>query len=397
MPPKYKKNIARNSKFNINVNFKKSFGSYLFDNASQKKFLDFFGMYASLPLGYNHKIFHTDEFKKEILEASTFKINNCEFVSNETINFDKEFFEFANDGCFKNFHYTCTGALAVEAAIKTCIHRTNYRRPNIVSFRNSFHGINSLGSFVTDHFWPANKKLSGLPQDFSTKLNCDLHEVEECLKNSFVTCVLVEPIQCSAGDIHHEKEFFQGLRLLCDRHDVPLIFDEIQVGFGGTGKLWYYQHLDILPDIVVFGKKTQLSGIMVNHSCSGIFSKDQITRLEVTWDGDVLDMIRCKHIIKAFREEGIIDSVAKKGQFLVSNLSKIKELHNVRGAGLIVAFDMKDRNTRDNLIKKMYENQLICNKTADKSIRLRPNLAITNSEIESALGIISKACGEIKC
>lgn len=391
------RNLARNSKFNINVNFKKSHGLYLFDNRTQKEYLDFFGMYASLPLGYNHKVFHTDDFKKEILEASTFKINNCEFVSNETIDFDNEFTRFVSDGYYKNFHYTCTGALAVESAIKVCIHRSNYKRPNIISFRNSFHGINSLGSFVTDHFWPANKKLSGLPQDFSTKLNCNLLEVEEQLKNNFVTCILVEPIQCSAGDIHHKKEFFQGLRMLCDKYKTPLVFDEIQVGFGGTGKLWYHQHLDILPDIVIFGKKTQLSGIMVNQNYSDIFSKDQITRLEVTWDGDILDMIRCKHIIKAYREYNIIDSVTEKGELLVSGLSSIKELHNVRAAGLIVAFDMKDRNIRDNLIKKMYENQLICNKTGDKSIRLRPNLAISKSEIQSALEIINKACGEIKC
>jgi len=391
------KNIARNSKFNINVNFKKSFGSYLFDNRTQRSFLDFFGMYASLPLGYNHKTFQTDEFKTEILEASTFKINNCEFVSSETISFDNEFTRFVNDGYYKNFHYTCTGALAVEAAIKVCIHKSNYKRPNIISFRNSFHGINSLGSFVTDHFWPAHKKLKGLPQDFSTKLNCDLLEVEEQLKNSFVTCVLMEPIQCSAGDIHHEKKFFKGLRLLCDKYSVPLVFDEIQVGFGGTGKLWYYQHLEILPDIVIFGKKTQLSGIMVNESHSGIFSKDQITRLEVTWDGDILDMIRCKHIIKAYREDSIIDAVTEKGQFLVSSLSKIKGLYKVRGAGLIAAFDLKDRQTRDTLVRRMYENQLICNQTGDKSIRLRPNLAISKNEIENALDIINKTCGEIKC
>ena len=390
-------NIARNSKFNINVNFKKSHDSYIYDNRTQKEYLDFFGMYASLPLGYNHKVFYTDEFKKEMLEASTFKVNNCEFTSDEAISFDNKFVKFVNNDHYINFHYTCTGALAVESAIKVCIHKTDYRKPNIISFRNSFHGINSISSFITDRFWPANKKLRGLPQNFSTKLNCDLDEVEEQLKNSFATCILVEPIQCSAGDIHQEKEFFQGLRLLCDKFNVPLIFDEIQVGFGGTGKLWYYQHLNIFPDIVIFGKKTQLSGIMVNKKCSDIFDKDEITRLEVTWDGNILDMIRCKHIIRAYREENIVNSVAKKGQFLVTNLSKIKGLENVRGAGLIIAFDMKDRKTRDDLIKKMYDNQMICNKTGDKSIRLRPSLAISNSEIDSALEIINKACEGIKC
>ena len=75
--------------------------------------------------------------------------------------------------------------------------------------------------------------------------------------------MIVEPVQCSAGDIHFDKQFFKEIRQACDEYDVPLVFDEIQVGFGGTGKLWYYEHLDIEPDVVIFGKKTQLSGIMV--------------------------------------------------------------------------------------------------------------------------------------
>ena len=389
------KNIARNSKFNINVNFKKSFGSYLFDNRTQRRFLDFFGMYASLPLGYNHKAFQTDEFKTEMLEASSFKINNCEFVSEETISFDDVFTNFVNDGYYKNFHYTCTGALAVEAAIKTCIHRSGYRKPNVVSFRNSFHGINSLSSFITDHFWPANKKLDGLPQDFSTKLNCDLRDVQEHLENNFVTCVLVEPIQCSAGDIHHENSFFSGLRQLCDKHDVPLVFDEIQVGFGGTGKVWFYQHTGVVPDIVVFGKKTQLSGIMVNDSCSGIFDADQVTRLEVTWDADVLDMIRCKHIVKSYKQDEIIEKVSTKGKHLLSCLRENNKLLNVRGKGLILAFDLESQEKRDFLVQKLFQNGLICNKTGKRSVRLRPNLAISFEEAAEAIKIIDKTTGEL--
>ena len=328
--------------------------------------------------------------------ASPFKINNCEFVSEGSLSFDEEFQQFTNDNHYTSYHYTCTGALAIEAAIKTCIHRSNYKRPNVVSFRNSFHGVNGFSSFVTDHFWPVDAKLEGLPQDFSTKLNCDLVEVENHLKSNFATCVLVEPIQCSAGDIHHEKEFFQGLRMLCDKYDVPLVFDEIQVGFGGTGKLWFYQHLDILPDIVVFGKKTQLSGIMVADGYNQIFDKDQITRLQVTWDGDLLDMIRCRHIIKAYKKESIIDKVLEKGEYIVSQLSNQPGLLNIRSAGLIMAFDLKNGETRDKIVELLYGNGLICNKTGKKSIRLRPNLAISPEETEEVIKIINKTIRSVQ-
>ena len=385
--------LARNSKFNINVNFSKSKGSYLYDNNTQRRYLDFFGMYASLPLGYNHEIFLSEEFKNEILAASTFKINNCEFVSNETLSFDKEFRQFTGNGIYDNYHYTCTGALAVEAAIKTCIHRSGYKKPNIVSFRNSFHGINSFGSFVTDHFWPASNKLDGLPETFSTKLNCYLREVESYLHKNFVTCVLVEPIQCSAGDIHQDIIFFTELRRLCDKYDVPLVFDEIQVGFGSTGKLWFYEHTGVVPDIVIFGKKTQLSGIMVNDKCNKIFDKSSITRLQVTWDGDAVDMIRCKHIMRAYKKYEIIEQVAEKSEYLINNLNKTKKLLNLRSSGLIMAFDLANTKERDELVNKLYQNGLICNKTGERSVRLRPNLAISYDEIEQFISIINKTCG----
>ena len=386
-------NLARNSKFNINVNFSKSNGSYLYDNNTDRRYLDFFGMYASLPLGYNHKVFQTEQYKSDILSASAFKINNCEFVSNESIRFDTNFQEFTNNGEYVHYHYTCTGALAVEAAIKTCIHHSGYKKPNIVSFRNSFHGINSLSSFITDHFWPANKKLSGLPQIFSTKLSCDLRQVEDYLSSNHTTCVLVEPIQCSAGDIHLDNEFFRGLRSLCDTYSVPLVFDEIQVGFGSTGKLWFYEHTGIVPDIVVFGKKTQLSGIMVNDKYGSIFDKDQVTRLEVTWDGDVLDMIRCDYIMKAYKQDNIIQSISEKSEYIVSHLRKLNNLLNVRSSGLIMAFDLSDMDKRDKLVRELYNNGLICNKTGKQSVRLRPNLAISYEDIEDFIYIMNKTCG----
>ena len=177
------RNIARSSKFNINVDFNKSQGSMLYDTNTEKEYLDFFGMYASLPLGYNHPIFKTKQFIDEYMRASSFKINNCEFTSNETLEFDRIFESFAGCSEFTKFHYTCTGALAVEAAIKTCIEYTDGRQPQILSFNNSFHGINSYGGFVTSRFPGADARLNGFPEIFSIKIDCDLDQVKYELKN----------------------------------------------------------------------------------------------------------------------------------------------------------------------------------------------------------------------
>jgi len=395
-----KRNIARSSKFNINIDFKKSQDSYLYDTNTNRKYLDFFGMYASLPLGYNHKIFSSKEFVEDYINASSFKVNNCEFTTNITLEFDKLFEEYAGGSEFKHFHYTCTGALAVEAAIKTCIEYANKRRskilpPNIVSFNNSFHGINSYGGFVTSRFPGADARLLGFPEIFSTKINCNLEEVEEKFKKDNVTCLLVEPIQCSAGDIYQDKDFFKSLRYLCDKYSVPLVFDEIQIGFGGTGKLWFYENVEIVPDIVIFGKKTQLSGIMTKDHLGQIFSPEKSIRLEVTWDADVSDMIRCKYIIDAYKKYNILDNVNNQSKIFKDNLSKIDGIKNFRNLGLILGFDLTNGNERDRLVKKLYDNGLICNSTGEKSIRLRPNLNLSEEDCLMGIEIIKKSLGEV--
>tara|TARA_R110000851_G_scaffold32298_1_gene86807 strand:- start:3082 stop:4263 length:1182 start_codon:yes stop_codon:yes gene_type:complete len=384
-------NIANNSKFNINIDFKKSERLYLFDRNTNRRYLDFFGMYASLPLGYNHNIFESDKFRDEMLGASKVKINNCEFFSNESIEFDKKFMDYANKDNFSNFHYTCTGALAVEAAIKTALHATGYRPLNVLSFRNSFHGVNSYGSFITDRFWPVNAKLDQLPDIFSTKIDLDLSIMEYHLKKNNITCVIIEPIQCSAGDIYHDLSFFEGARSLCDQYNIPLIFDEIQVGFGGTGKLWFYQHTKIIPDIVIYGKKTQLSGIMVNEKYSQIFDSKNITRLQVTWDGNLLDMIRCKYIIEAYEKYNILQNVKNRSSSFLRMLKGLKNIQNPRSCGLIAAFDMENTKQRDNLVKELYNNGMIVNKTGNRSIRLRPALTISENDIKAATEIFNKS------
>jgi L-lysine 6-transaminase len=382
------RNIARSSKFDIKVDFSKSHDSYLFDKNTNRELLDFFGMYASLPLGYNHPIFKSDEFIEEYLRVSSFKINNCEFTSDETLEFDRTFKSYAGVGLFEHFHYSCTGALAVEAAIKTCIDYKRHTSPLILSFDNSFHGINSYGGFVTSRFPGADARLDGYPSVFSRKIACDLNKVEEEMQTGKITCVLVEPIQCSAGDIHHDRQFFNGLRTLCNVYDVPLVFDEIQIGFGGTGKLWYFQHLDLTPDIVVFGKKTQLSGIMAREKYGEIFNPKNSIRLEVTWDGDVADMVRCKYVMKAYQEYNILDNVNKQASSLIKGLSSMESIFNLRNCGLIIGFDLPDTKKRDILVKQLYKNGLICNKTGVNSIRLRPNLNLNDEETDRALEIL---------
>ena len=400
--------MNRKSRYNIKIDFQKSFGSYIHDKNTENKYLDFFGQYATLSLGYNHPIFTSGEYIEKIKLISHQKIVNNEIASDEAQEFDELFRSFSSFNNFHFFHYSCTGALAVEAAIKTAIDYKKIENPKIISFKGSFHGINGYGGIVTDRFNPVNERLDGFPGSYwdkfdnptvinssrkSTK-NSDIEEEKifkkieyEILNKKNICAILVEPIQCTNGDLYFTDNFFSGLREIASEHDIPLIFDEIQTGFCSTGHVWYYQSLPIIPDILIFGKKTQLSGIMVNKKFSSIF--DRPIRLEVTWDADLIDMVRCKYVIKAINENNLIQNAIDRSNQLISGLKNITKIKNLRHAGLLVGFDMENNKLRDKLVSDLFKKYLIVNPTKEKSIRLRPPLTVSSEEINSAIKIFT--------
>ena len=401
--------MNRTSIFKLKIDFEKSQGSYLMDKNSGRKYLDFFGQYATLSLGYNNPIFKTQSYIDEIKRVAHQKITNCEIISEESLEFDKSFREFTSCNIFKNYHYSCTGALAVEAAIKSAIDYKGHTCQRVISFKCSFHGINGYGGIFTDRFHPVSKRLSGFPGSYwepmenpiiqyrdgiareNTNLVSEvLSKIEALLLNKKNICaILVEPIQCTFGDRYFSDSFFIGIRELANKYDVVLIFDEIQIGFGTTGELWYFKKLPVEPDILIFGKKTQLSGIAVQEKFSSIF--DNPLRLEVTWDADIMDMIRCKYIIKAYNEFRVINNVNAMSERLKNGLEGIQGIKNFRKSGLLFAFDFESKEKRDSFVKAMLSNGMICNPTMDKTIRLRPNLCVTESEIDHALSILEAA------
>ena len=125
---------------------------------------------------------------------------------------------------------------------------------------------------------------------------------------------------------------------------------------------------------------------MVKDKFSKIFKKP--IRLEVTWDGDVVDMIRCKHIIKAIKEQKAMENVNKMSKFFIEGLKNIKNINNIRNSGLLIAFDLSSKNKQLDFANKIFKYGLLCNPTAQKTIRFRPNLLVNENEISNALNII---------
>ena len=369
--------------FDISIDFAKSHGSYVFDKRSKKYFLDLFSMFSSLPLGYNHEIFDV-EFDKTVQHLSHLRMCNNLFHSDELENFGRRLKDVA---FHPNIHFSSTGALAVESGLKCGYEYTKNPELIVVGLQNSFHGINSWG-LITDCSIEAvkNRTINYPRNDWrNLPINGVIDFIAENSKQ--ISSVIVEPIQCTAGDIHLDIQKLKNIQDICKDNDICFITDEIQTGFGVTGEYWYSNGIGLEPDIIVFGKKSQICGIMVSDKYASAI-KSKYRKLEVTFDGDLIDAVRAQYIIDAIDKFSLLQNVKKNSKVLASELSGLFE--NYRSAGYLIAFDFGSKNLRDNFVSNAYENHLLVNPTGEKSVRLRPNLAFTDNEIDDFLFKIRK-------
>tara|TARA_R110000796_G_scaffold60666_6_gene140516 strand:+ start:11030 stop:12178 length:1149 start_codon:yes stop_codon:yes gene_type:complete len=381
-------NVSKSNKFNIKIDLDKSHDSYLYDKNKDREVLDFLGMFASLPLGYNHPAYKTDKFKEEVLRVSHTKVTNCYIGSDESREFDEAFTTFAPD-CFKHFYYCCTGSLAIESAMKAVLEGNTKRNPKIVTFTRSFHGINGWASFVTSRQDPVGPRLGKNPKKFVRECEDNLPDFLQAVASNKVIAVLIEPIRSTHGDLHFKEGFLQEVCRVCKEEGILIIFDEIQTGMGVTGTNWYYEQLGVEPDVVVFGKKAQLSGIMATEKVSPIFTQKE-KKLEATWDATLIDMIRCKHILKAYEEFDILSNVKERSEQLVNGITNPK-IKNLRYAGLLVGFDLESEEERNNFQQSCYDKGLLINVAGKNTIRLRPTLSVNYNEVDIALQILNNS------
>src|SRR5690606_40781651 len=227
-----------------------------------------------------------------------------------------------------------------------------------------------------------------------------IQEIEAAIaKNpADIACLIIEPIQAEGGDNHFRNEFFQKLREICDKNDIILILDEVQTGIAMTGKMWCYEHLGIIPDVISFGKKTQVCGILANkekiHRVENHVFKES-SRINSTFGGNLVDMVRFKLILEIIEKEKLVAKAAETGKYLLQQIEKLVSendfLSNPRGKGLLCAFDFRSEECRDAFIKKTLEHKLLILGCGEKSVRFRPHLTVTVEEIDKAFELIRKS------
>jgi L-lysine 6-transaminase len=211
-----------------------------------------------------------------------------------------------------------------------------------------------------------------------------------------VAALIIEPIQGEGGDNHFRPEFFQKLREITLENDVMFIVDEVQSGVGMTGKCWAYEHYGIVPDMVAFGKKTQVCGFMSTERIDEV--PDNVFhvggRINSTWGGSLVDMVRGRRYIEIIEQEKLIQRAATTGAFFLNELQKLAgeffSVSNVRGKGLMLAFDLPDQDKRNALFARLFEEGVLVLKSGVNGIRFRPQLDIAEADILKGMAAFRK-------
>jgi L-lysine 6-transaminase len=324
------------------------------------------------------------------------------------------------------------GAVAVENALKAAMDwkvRKNLaagkgeRGTEIIHFEQAFHGRTGYTMSLTNtdprkinHFakfpWP---RIKPPILDFSLPASQRERAVKE--KEAFaekqirnviaekgidIAAIIIEPIQGEGGDNHFRGEFLQTLRRICDESDVLLIFDEVQCGMGITGKNWCCEHFGVLPDLLVFGKKAQVCGVMAGPRLDEV--KDNCfrlpSRISSTFGGNFTDYVRSTHYLRIMEEEKLIENSRVQGEYFLAELQglakKYPVVSAVRGRGLMLAFDLPNTTMRDAFWMGAYELGLLVVRCGERSIRLRPVLDVTEEVINEALKIMDQECRRLE-
>jgi len=211
-----------------------------------------------------------------------------------------------------------------------------------------------------------------------------------------VAAVLVEPIQGEGGVRMASARFMRKLRLLTRIYDVPLVFDEVQTGWGMTGRLWAHELFDlpVAPDVVTWAKKAQNGVLFVSEELATFFQEEK--KFNTTWEGDSVGMVR----LLALLDKLDLDQVRRTGEQARSGLEALAReyreiLKNVRGAGVMLGFDVARADLRDALLDRTFRRGLVLLAAGERSVRLYPRYDTEPSSIEEALSIVRLAVEDL--
>ncbi|WP_069130168.1 L-lysine 6-transaminase [Rhodohalobacter halophilus] len=409
------------------LDLKKSKGAYLHDSASGKDYLDFFTFFASNPLGMNHdKLAGDPEFVAKLGQVAINKPSNSDVYTEEMAHFVETFSRVGIPKYMPYAFFVSGGALAVENALKVAFDwkvqknfKKGYRTEKghkALHLDRAFHGRSGYTLSLTNtdpnkvkYFpkfdWPRiHTPAAKFPLNKENTAQVELEEKQalaqarqyfETYKDD-IACILLEPIQGEGGDNHFRVEFHQALRDLCDEFDALLIYDEVQTGVGLTGKFWAHEYY-VKPDILAFGKKAQVCGILASDRIDDIETNcfHVSSRINSTWGGNLVDMVRFDRILEVIEEDKLVENAATVGKHLQKQIASLADefehISNPRGKGLFCAMDLPNSHARNEVVKECMNNNLMILGCGTKTVRFRPPLTIQKDQIDEGIEIIKKS------
>ncbi|NLU81880.1 L-lysine 6-transaminase [Rhodococcus sp. HNM0569] len=417
--------LARNmltDGFDLVLDLRRSHGTTLVDERDGTRYLDMFGFFASSALGTNHPALAEDAgFRDELARAAVNKPSNSDVYTVAMAEFVATFERVLGDPALPHLFLVDGGGLAVENALKVCFDwksrmaQQQGRDPalgrSVLHLTEAFHGrtgytmsLTGTDPVKTERFpvfdWPridAPYLADGRDTDAAERRALAQAEAALRERGDDIACFVAEPIQGEGGDHHFRPEFFQAMYRLCRAHDVLFVFDEVQTGCGITGTNWAYQQMGVQPDVVAFGKKTQVCGIMaggrVDEIPDNVFRVS--SRLNSTWGGNLTDMVRARRILDVIERDGLVARAAETGAYLLARLDDLAarrpEVTEPRGRGLMCAFTLPSAERRDDVVARLRADEhVLILPTGQRGIRFRPPLTVTTAALDRAVESIDR-------
>src|SRR5580765_89724 len=418
--------------YDMVLDLEKSRGRRMHDSRTGRDYLDLFSFFATLPIGFNHPKLEDPAFLDKLTRAALVNPTNSDIYTTEFAEFVDVFGRVAMRPWLPHAFFVAGGALGVENALKAAMDwkvRQNFRKGlkvekghQILHFRESFHGRSGYTVSMTntadprkyEYFakfdWPrvSNPHLV-FPVDDAERArvqkaeSATLAEIRAAFaeRKDDIAAILLEPIQAEGGDHHFRPEFLAAVKAAAHEHDALLIFDEVQTGVGLTGTFWAHEALGVQPDLLAFGKKMQVCGMLgggrLDEEPDNVFKVS--SRINSTWGGNLVDMVRSMRYLEIIEEEKLVQNAAAVGAHLLTKLHALQAampdvLSNARGRGLMCAIDLPDTDTRNRVADKAYDLGLMILGCGHRSLRFRPPLDITAAEIDESLEILTRAMAQ---
>jgi acetylornithine/N-succinyldiaminopimelate aminotransferase len=377
-------NTAQTSDFPRLLEVEKAEGCYIIDSTG-KKYLDLVSGFAVSNLGHRHPNV-IDAIKKQLDKYLHVTVYG-EYIQAPQVLFAQKLSSVLPEN-LSSVYFTNSGAEATEGALKLAKKFTN--RSQIISFHNAYHGSThgALSVMGNEYYKQAYRPL--LPDIHFINLN-NKEELNDISNNT--AAVILEAIQGEAGVRVPDKAYLKALRAKCNETGTVLIFDEIQTGFGRTGKLFAFEHFDVVPDILLLAKGMgggmPIGAFIASKQMMDAFKENPILGHITTFGGHPVSCAAGLATLETILDEDLISSVEDKEQ-LFRMLLKHPKIKEIRGKGLMLSIQLDNFPQVEAVSKFCVENGVIIDwfLHCDNAMRIAPPLIITQDEIKFACEVI---------